>query len=160
MDKRSDIPLRVLIVAGSQARRVSLREIASRALHGRVQVASEPRISLERFAGWKSDVVVADLETPASAAAMIHFLEEAPAGTGSVALIDEPDPAWVRSALSAQINAILARDAAADELQLALQAAETGLELLHRSSVRGLAIGTYPHHVADDGIAEELTLRE
>lgn len=160
MDKRSDIPLRVLIVASSQARRLSLSDIASRALHGRAPVATESSISLERFAGWKSDVVVVDLETPASAAAMIHFLEEAPAGTGSVALIDEPDPVWVRSALSAQIHAILARDVAADELQLALQAAETGLVLLHPTSVRGLTTSAYPPHVADDGIAEELTQRE
>jgi DNA-binding NarL/FixJ family response regulator len=34
------------------------------------------------------------------------------------------------------------------------------LVLLHPTSVRGLTTSAYPPHVADDGIAEELTQRE
>jgi DNA-binding NarL/FixJ family response regulator len=81
---------------------------------------------------------VADLDTPASAAAMLDFLEAAPAGTGSVALIDDPDPAWVRSALRASIHAIISHDANSEDMQLAIQAAEAGFVLLHPTSVQGL----------------------
>jgi DNA-binding NarL/FixJ family response regulator len=159
MEKRSDISLRVLIVAGSHARQVSLAGVASKALDGRAQIMFDSRISTERFAASKSDVLVADLDTSALAAAMIHFLEEAPAGTGTVALIDEPEPVWVRSALAASINAILARDAGADDLQLALRAADAGFVLLHPTSVRGLAPDNSPH-TTDDAVSEDLTARE
>lgn len=82
--------------------------------------------------------MVADLDTPSSAAAMLDFLQDAPADTGSVALIDDPDPTWVRSALSASIHAIISRDATTEDMQMALQAAEAGFVLLHPTSVHGL----------------------
>jgi DNA-binding NarL/FixJ family response regulator len=135
MDKRGDILLRILLVAGA-ARRDSLASMALHALNGRVQIASDTRISLERFAASKSDVLLADLDSPSAATAMIHFLESAPAGTGAVALVDEPDPQWVRSALRAPVNGIISRDASAEEIQLAIQAAEAGLVLLHPTSTR------------------------
>ena len=163
MDNRSDTSSSILIVAGSAPRRASLGEITSRALHGRAQITFDSRISLERFSSSKSDILVADLDTPASAAAMIHFLEQAPAGTGYVALIDEPDPEWVRTALSVAINAVITRDAGPEELQLALQAADAGFVLLHPTSVRGLALESGPHGANDttpEEWPEELTARE
>jgi DNA-binding NarL/FixJ family response regulator len=159
MNLRGDIPLRLSIVAGSYARRASLSDIALRALAGRVQVIADLRISPERLAAAGAEIVLADLDDHASAAALIHFLADAPAGTGAVALIDEPDPAWVRSALSASVNAILARDVSADDLHLALRAAEAGLVLLHPSSVSALARENFGES-AQDGITEELTARE
>jgi DNA-binding NarL/FixJ family response regulator len=162
MDKRGDIPLRILLVAGA-ARRDSLAGMAVHALNGRVQIASDTRISLERFAASKSDILLADLDSPSAAEAMIHFLESAPAGTGSVALIDEPDPQWVRSALLAPINGIIARDASAEELQLAIQAAEAGLVLLHPTSVRSLVQHSALPEINDgptEELLEQLTSRE
>lgn len=138
MDKRSDIPLRILLVAGSSDRRAYLAENIVHALNGRAQVISDSRISAERFAASKCDLLLADLENPAEAGALVRFLGEAPAGTGSVALIDEPDPGWVRSALRASLNAIVARDASGGDILLALQAAEAGLVLLHPTSASGL----------------------
>ncbi|HEV7553268.1 MAG TPA: hypothetical protein VGP65_16385, partial [Candidatus Angelobacter sp.] len=117
MEKRGDIPLRVLVVASTSARRTHLVDVTSRAVSG-VQVISDSRVSSARFSAAKFDIVVADLDTPASAAAMLGFLEEAPAGAGSVALIDDPDPAWVRSALRASIHAVISRDATAEDMQL------------------------------------------
>lgn len=163
MDKRSDTPSSVLIVAASAARRASLGEITSRALHGRAQVTFDSRISLERVSSSKSDILVADLDTPASAAAMLHFFEQAPAGMGSVALIDEPEQEWVRTALSAGINAIIARDVGPEEMQLALQAADAGFVLLHPTSVRGLALENAARHANSampDEWPEQLTARE
>jgi DNA-binding NarL/FixJ family response regulator len=159
MDKQSDIPLRVLIVADSPARRASLGDLVSRARNGRVATVSDSRISAARFAASKADVVVADLDNPAAAAALIRFVADAPAGTGSVALIDEPEPAWVRSAVSASVNAILARDAEPADLQLAFQAAQAGFVVLHPSSVRGLRAESY-RQPSIDGVEEDLTARE
>jgi DNA-binding NarL/FixJ family response regulator len=163
MDKRSDTPARILIVSGSAARRASLGEIAYTARNRHAAVTYDARLSLERFSSSASDIVVADLDTPASAAALLRFLEQAPAGTGSVALIDEPAPEWVRAALSAGINAIIARDTGAEELQLALQAAVAGFVLLHPTSVRSLALENAtrePNDTITDEWAEELTARE
>ena len=155
-----------MIVAGASERRALLANTISGALKGRTQITTGSRISPETFAAAKSEVLVADLDDPTSAAAMLQFLEEAPAATGSVALIDEPDFAWVRSALSASINAILARDADSGDLQLALQAAEAGLVLLHPTSVRALAPDSTSLEVdahldeLSEGLIEELTTRE
>jgi two-component system, NarL family, response regulator YdfI len=134
MDKKDDISLRVLVIAGTSVRRAHLAGLISRG----VSVICDSQISPARFAASKADIMVADLDVPASAAAMLDFLEEAPAGTGSVALIDDPDAAWVRSALRGSINAVLSRDVTVEDMQLALQAAEAGFVLLHPTSVQGL----------------------
>lgn len=163
MDKRSDIPLRILLVAGSSARRAYLAENIARVLNRRAHVISDSQISAERFAASKSDLLLADLENPAEAGALIRFLEEAPAGTGSVALVDEPDPGWVRAALRASLNAIIARDAPREDIQLALQAAEAGLVLLHPTSANGLIQKSSLHDTsgeASEELEEELTARE
>jgi DNA-binding NarL/FixJ family response regulator len=167
MDKRSGTPARILIVSSSATRRASLSESASSALHLRAQITFDSRISLERFSTSHPDILVADLDTPALAAAMIHFLEQAPSGAGSVALIDEPEAEWVRTALSSGINAIIAREAGPEELQLALQAADAGFVLLHPTSVHVLALGSAVHEPneaitndAADEFPEALTARE
>ncbi len=172
MEKRGDSSLRVLVVAGTSARRAHLAGVISRALRG-VNAISDSQLSPARFASSKSDILVADLDTPASAAAMLDFLEAAPAGTGSVALIDDPDPAWVRSALKASINAVISHDVTTEDMQLALQAADAGFVLLHPTSVHGLlqnnAIaeindisgeGTAQEDLAPADMIEDLTARE
>lgn len=167
MEKRDDISPRVLLVAGTSARRAHLAAVISRAMNG-VNVISDSQISPARFATSKSDILVADLDTPASAAAMLDFLEEAPAGTGSVALIDDPDPAWVRSALRASIHAVISRDADAEDMQMALQAAEAGFVLLHPTSVHGLLQNNAVagmndisgEDLAPEDMIEDLTARE
>lgn len=151
MEKRGDNSLRVLMVAGTSARRAYLAGVISRAWRD-VSVTSDSQISPERFAASKPNILVADLDTPASASAMVDFLQGAPAGTGSVALIDDPDPAWVRSALRASMNAIVSRDANVEDMQLALQAADAGFVLLHPTSVQGL--------LEDNSIAEINDLSE
>lgn len=167
MEKRDDISLRVLLVAGTSARRAHLAAVISHALRN-VTVISESQISAARFATSKSDILVADLDTPASATAMLDFLQDAPAGTGSVALIDDPDPAWVRSALRASIHAVISRDANTEDMQMSLQAAEAGFVLLHPASVHGLLQNNpmaEPEDIGnvrftDDGLTEDLTARE
>jgi len=167
MEKRGDNSLRVLVVAGTSARRVHLAGVISRAWRS-VSVISDSQISPERFAASKFNILVADLETPASDAAMIDFLEDAPAGTGSVALIDDPDPAWVRSALRASLHAVIGRDANIEDMQLALQAADAGFVLLHPTSVQGLLQSNSiaeideisVEGIAHEDLLEDLTARE
>ena len=137
MDKKDNISLRVLVIAGTSARRAHLAAVISRAVRG-VNVTCDSQISPARFAAAKADILVADLDTPASAAAMLDFLQDAPTVAGSVALIDDPDPAWVRSALRASVHAIISRDADSEDMQIAIQAAEAGFVLLHPTSVQGL----------------------
>lgn len=103
--------------------------------------------------------MVADIDAPALGQSLIGFLDGAPSGTGAIALIDDPEPAWVRSALNASVSAILARDTGPEDLLLAIQAASAGLILLHPTSVRGLGIEAFSQS-ADDGTTEELTGRE
>jgi two-component system, NarL family, response regulator YdfI len=166
MEKR-DISPRVLLVASTSARRAHLAAVISRAMNG-VNVISDPQISSARFVTSKSDILVADLDTPVSVAAMLDFLQDAAAGTGSVALIDDPDPAWVRSALRASIHAVISRDADVEDMQIALQAAEAGFVLLHPTSVHGLLQNSpmaEPYDMRSDGLTgeeliEDLTARE
>lgn len=157
MDKRTEIS-RIMVVAASAARRSALAALVSQALRGRAHINSSAQISLEQFTGSGSRFLLVDLDTSAFAEAMVRFLDGAPIGTGAIALIDEPELAWVRRALGASINAILARDAGVEDLLLAVQAAEAGLVLLHPTSVRGLFTANFAPTV--DAAIEELTERE
>ncbi len=167
MEKRGDNSLRVFMVADASTRRAHLAGVISRAWRG-VHVISDSQISPERFTASKSNILVADLDTPASAAAMIDFLQGAPAATGSVALIDDPDPAWVRSTLRASIHAIIGRDTNIEDMQLALQAADAGFVLLHPTSVHGLLQSDAVAEIdelsgegmAHENMLEDLTSRE
>src|SRR5262249_15372421 len=151
-----DIP-RLMVVAAASARRSELGAAISRALRGRVHLTSNPQISSERFSASGSEILLADLDTPAAAEAVLSLLGAAPVGTAGISLCDDPTPAWVRAALGASINAILARDAGADDLLLAVEAAEAGLVLLHPTSARALAAESLP---SANGMIEELTARE
>jgi len=171
MEKRDDISLRILLVAGTFARRAHLAAVMSRALRN-VTVISESQISPATFVASKSSILVADLDTPGSAIAMLDFLQGAPSGTGAIALIDDPDPEWVRSALKASLNAVISRDANVEDMQLALQAAEARFVLLHPTSVHGLLQNNaivemndqsdedMNHDFARENLFEGLTARE
>ena len=96
-----------------------------------------------------------------------------PPARATIALIDDPDPAWVRSALRASIHAVISRDANSEDMQMALQAADAGFVLLHPTSVHGLlqdnAIAKMndlsgedfaQDDLASEDVAEDLTARE
>lgn len=106
-----------------------------------------------------AEILIADLGTAAESAAFIRFLERLPGAVGIVALIDGPEPAWVRSALAVGANAIISREPNSEELRLAISAAEAGLVLLHPSSARSLADISLRLPVEIDEL-EELTARE
>jgi DNA-binding NarL/FixJ family response regulator len=106
---------------------------------------------------------IADLATQAEATAFLELLEHVPETRKWVALIDSPEPQWVRTALAAGTNAILPRQANAEELDLALSAAEAGLVLLDRNATQAFSAGNLgkadPLNEAGNEL-EELTARE
>jgi len=76
MDKRGDISLQVLVIAGTSARRSHLVGLTSRALNG-VNVISDPNFICEICRG-QTDILVADLDTPAGAARCLISLRTLP----------------------------------------------------------------------------------
>jgi DNA-binding NarL/FixJ family response regulator len=159
MEKQINIS-RVMVVAAASARRSALAEMTVQALHGHAHITSDSQLSLARFTACGAELLLSDLEAPAPATALIDFLESAPAGAGAIALIDNPEPDWVRTALLAPIHAILTRDTGVDDLRLAIQAADAGLVLLHPTSAHGLAAANFRETRSEDGLVEELTGRE
>jgi two-component system, NarL family, response regulator YdfI len=150
--------LQLSLYATSPARRGSLSEVISR-ISPRWAIKLATR--LESSPG--SDVFIADLATHAEASAFLELLERASGTRRSVALIDSPEPHWVRTALEAGTNAILSRQASPEELDLALSVAESGLILLNHNSTEAFLAGnlgrTDPLNEAG-GELEELTARE
>ncbi len=131
----------ILLASNSSARRSRLSSLVLKKFkHEELKVVSgfsAYRLSLEATA---ADILIADLEGPSAVAKMIEVLRESPGRLGAVALIDDPDPQWVHGALDAGVNAIISHNPDADELHLAIAAAEAGLILLHPSSARNLAV--------------------
>lgn len=150
----------ILLVAASATRRSWLSDLVRKKFKRTalevVPSLGLPRGSLDQTA---ADILVADLETRQAAALMVRVLEDSPGGFGAVALIDDPDPRWVRAALDAGMNAIISREANLEEFHLAIAAAEAGLVLLHPSSARNLTAGSLRSSGFDHDV-EQLTARE
>ena len=107
-----------------------------------------------------ADVVLADIDAPEFAAAIIHLAEDLPEGIGMVLLADNPAPRWARNAISAGVNAILSRDVTKEDLYLALEAAESNLVLLHPTAALGIFPSDFKSAQNLDGQIEQLTERE
>jgi DNA-binding NarL/FixJ family response regulator len=149
----------IRVIASSSARRLSLSSSITKCLQGeRAKISTSSSFSSSRVAD-AAEVVVADLEGSVSAARLVRFMTEAPAEAGFVGLIDDPDPGWVQSALKAGIHAIISRESSGEELRLAIEAADTGMVLLHPTTARGLLSAYVPP--ADFTLDQErLTARE
>jgi DNA-binding NarL/FixJ family response regulator len=152
-------PANIRVVAPSSARRASLAALIAKCLPGETaEVATSSGFSTSRVAG-AAEVILADLEGSASAAALLRFMTEAPSEAGFIALIDNPETHWVQAALKAGINAIISRESGGEELRLAFEAADAGLVLLHPTTAQGLLAAYVPP--SDFSIDQErLTARE
>jgi DNA-binding NarL/FixJ family response regulator len=151
--------LHIQISAASAARRARIAELVRR----NVKQASIARVaSLAQPAAGDapSEVWIVDFETSSAAVHSLTSLADWPEGFGVVALIDDPGSQWVRDALDAGVNAIIARMPDPEELRLAIEAAEAGLVLLHPSSARELAAGSAVASQPDFEESEHLTARE
>src|SRR5260370_3271382 len=131
--------LHILLVAASPVRRSWLSDLVRTSFpRESVKVVTRVEVSRGIVRREAADVLLADLATPAAAVSMVEVLRNSPGAAGSVALLDDPDPRWVGSALEAGVNAIISRDLNSEELQLAIGAAEAGLVLLQPSSAPNL----------------------
>ena len=133
--------IHILIFAATATRRSRIAELVRRNIK-QASIACVPNLALDNVG--EADVWIADLETQTAAAAMLQILAESPGRSGAsgiVALIDDPEPHWVRDALDAGagVNAIITREPDGEELRLAIEAAQAGLVLLHPSSAQQLA---------------------
>jgi len=159
MNARGDNPLHVMVVAASSERRSVLMTLLGRDLELRTSAGAG--ISLERILQTAVEAVLVDVDSPALSSAVIRAAEALPDGIGFITLVDNPEPQWVTASLGAGINAILAREVTAEELRLAVQAAEAGLILLHPSSAHGLhSRGLAADHDSPVALVESLTARE
>ena len=157
MNTRGDNSLEVVVIAASSHRRSALAGLITRNVN--VSVTSTGAISSQHILKSAADVIVVDVDNAAVSSAVIRLAEALPAGSGLIALIDNPVPAWVTKAIHAGVNAILSREVTSEELRLAVEVVEAGLILLHPSSARTLPIQNFPlDH--DSRLAEPLTPRE
>lgn len=154
-------PLHIQVYAATTNRRARIAEMVRRSVE-RASIACTGRLSPAAAGDAPPDVWIADLEAPASAEAFLNALESEswPGDFGKVALIDDPDPPWVRAAIEAGVGAIISRQPDRDELRLAIEAAEAGLILLHPSSAQELITGNLLAAEADLTLTEHLTPRE
>lgn len=150
----------ISLYAASVARRSWLSGVARRSSqHETITVVTSLESLHHSLLETAAEILIADLESAAESAAFIRSLERSQGAMGLVALIDWPEPAWVRAALAVGTNAIISREPNSEELRLAISAAEAGLVLLHPSSARSLSAGKVRVPVEIDEL-EELTARE
>ncbi len=160
--------IQISLYAASPARRSWLSSVAKNLERSTTKVIATLEARHHVASETATQILVADIATPAEATAFVRLVDRSPGaqGTlGSVALIDAPDAHWVETALGAGTNAIISREPNSDELRLAISAAEAGLILLHPSSARSLASRFIHPQVAlhedeDENEREELTARE
>jgi len=87
----------------------------------------------------RPDVILVELDARHEAAlSELLALAAKPGSPGVVALIDHPLGAWVAEALRAGVRAILTREAQAEEIEAAVEAAAAGLVVLHPATVESL----------------------
>lgn len=151
----------IFVAAASAVQRDALQK-ALRSNWPNAHIVAGAALSAEKIQHSGAEILVADLESPVQAEAILRSLSAMPPLSGSVALFDDPDPAWVRRALSAGVNAIIAADSDRDDLRLAVEAASSGLVLLHPSSARPLILPLPDAATldSDDLSMEHLTSRE
>jgi NarL family two-component system response regulator YdfI len=152
--------LGIMVVAASEARRSSLARLLREA--GATKgwtIVTSASLSLEKFGSSHASILVADLTSGASSVYFLKTLKEFPDGSGTVALVDDPDPGWVRNALHNGVHAIIARDSDRDQLALAVEAADAAYVLLHPTSARMLS-NFVPALPEIHEVTEHLTPRE
>lgn len=152
--------LHVLVIAAFSERRRSLAAVIARAAEARTSAGAGPSLDRAFIQQIAADVVVVDADSPEIASSVIRVAEALPHGSGVITLADNPDSSWVTRALGAGVNAILARDVTAEEMRLAIMAAEAGLILLHPSSAQNLGAQNLNPGRQSPALVEALTARE
>lgn len=151
----------IFISAASATRRAGLQKLLS-GIWPESLVTVSATLSSEGLRESGAEILLADLDSFSQADVLLRLLETASTAPSAVALLDNPDPAWVRRAVAAGVNAILESDSGKDDLRLAIEAASAGFVLLHPTSARVLLepVGLTSHFDDDYQTIEHLTTRE
>jgi NarL family two-component system response regulator YdfI len=131
--------IRLLIAAPTAVMRAGLESLA----------ASSPAIEI---AGSFADLSVLDAERPDVVLCALPLDELQPPENGGappiVLLADRSQPAWSVDAFRLGVRAVLGRDASADEILAAVEAAANGFALLDPRELETLLRGAAPAQVA------------
>jgi DNA-binding NarL/FixJ family response regulator len=151
----------IFLAAASATRRSTLKAALS-GIWPHARILADSALSPERLEQSRAEILLGDLESRTEADMFLKSMSAPISVLGAVALVDDPDPAWVRRALSAGVRALIARDSPREDLRLAIEAAYAGFVLLHPSSARQLfvpaRISLEPDH--QEQLIENLTARE
>jgi DNA-binding NarL/FixJ family response regulator len=151
----------IFVIAASAARQSTLkRSLSGIWTHARILIDSA--LAPERLEQSRAEILLVDLESRTQADSFLRSMSAPISVVGAVALVDDPNPAWVRRALAAGVRALIARDSPSEDLRLAIEAAYAGLVLLHPSSARQFSV---PAQISlepenDGELIEHLTTRE
>ena len=154
---------RVLIAAGSPVVRAGLEALlASNPALEVVGHASDTATLAQQAAAAQPDVVLLELHShdddPAPA---LHALGEGPGAPAAVVLGEHPSGAWAGEALRAGARAVLPREATAEEIASAVEAAAAGLVTLHAEvAVNLLPLLPSPARTLPEMPGQALTPRE
>ena len=150
--------IRVLVAAASAVRRAGLEAlIKTSPLLKLVGIFSGARAIAQHAVESQADVIVLDFERDESHALISSITNS---GLPLVVLIDDPEPEWTAQALRSGTKAILPRNADADEIISAIQAAYSGLVLLDPEVTEDLAQRIQPSVRSSPLPGDELTARE
>lgn len=151
----------IFVIAAPAARRSALKKSLS-GIWPHARILADGALSPERLEQSRAEILLGDLESQAQAERFLSSIFAGVSLPGAVALVDDPNPAWVRRALAAGVRAFIARDSPSEDLRLAIEAAYAGFVLLHPSSARQLfapaQISLEPEN--DGKLIEHLTARE
>lgn len=160
----SDTRIRVSVSAPSAARRALLESIIANSPLTRLVGSTYGLDALNRhLRQCQPDVHVSDLERadprllPGS-----PELDEEEAAVSVIALVDQPEPGWVRRALRHGMKAILNRNAPPEDIIRAIQSVFSGLVVLEPELLRPLVNSALrsPESGKSVAPAEALTARE
>ena len=153
--------IRVFIVAASPLTRAGLQSMLA---DSRVDIMGSAA-DFESISGQLVDVepdVVLVETTADTQEELLNALEDAEIARdyAVVVLSEQPKAAWFSKALRAGVRAVLPRDVAPEQLRAALEAAVSGLVVVHPSELDSILPASVGSQVAVDELLEPLTPRE
>jgi len=133
--------MRILIGASSQVVREGLESLLAVAPTFNVVGSFSMGSALARIEDLQPDVLLLDLESPADDSTPLAIESEARRFTSAIVVLTDPtENSWAVDALRSGVRAILPRDAVSEEIVAAIQAAATGLVVLHPDALHSLLL--------------------
>ena len=133
--------MRILIGASSQVVREGLESLLAVAPTFNVVGSFSMGSALARIEDLQPDVLLLDLESPADDSTPLAMESEARRFTSAIVVLTDPtENSWAVDALRSGVRAILPRDAVSEEIVAAIQAAATGLVVLHPDALHSLLL--------------------